>query len=100
MGCSMQKHQSNRLYLKNNKKRSLQNQTQDVDQSKQQITKSPPTSSKPLSPLTNSKQLSQQQQIKIQDIIFTKKRNSKQTTLLKVDEQYQFQQTLIGLIKK
>ncbi|CAD8206410.1 unnamed protein product [Paramecium octaurelia] len=100
MGCSIQKHQSSQLNTKKLKEKSLFNQTFDDDQSKQQITKSPPTFSKHQSPQTNSKQLSQKQQIKIQEIIFNKKIISKQTALLNSDEQYQYQQTLIGLIKK
>ncbi|CAD8197506.1 unnamed protein product [Paramecium pentaurelia] len=99
MGCSIQKKESNQSQLKMSKEKSLSKLLSNDDQSKQQITNSPPTCSKPPSPQSDSKSLTQQQQIKIQEVIFNKKRNQKLTTLLKCEEQYKFQKTLIGLIK-
>ncbi|CAD8185868.1 unnamed protein product [Paramecium octaurelia] len=100
MGCSIQKQKSNQSQLIGAKEKSLSKLLSNYDHSKQQILYSPPTCSKPPSPYQNSKSLTQQQQIKIQEVIFNNNKNSKVTTLLKCDERYKFQQTLIRLIKR
>ncbi|CAD8119179.1 unnamed protein product [Paramecium sonneborni] len=99
MGCQIQKQQQNQSQLKKQKEKSSIQQSQKDNQSKKHITNSPPSYSKTQSPFQNPKELTQKQQIKIQEVIFNKKKTLKQTTLLKVDEQYKFQQTLIGLIR-
>ncbi|CAD8181731.1 unnamed protein product [Paramecium octaurelia] len=93
MGCAFQK----KKYLKNSEGFQFrQKQLQPEEQSGQQMTKSPLCRSTRTPSTKNSKTISREQQIRIEKLLFGKRRSTNTPQCL--EEEYIYQRTIIGLI--
>ncbi|CAD8098046.1 unnamed protein product [Paramecium sonneborni] len=98
MGCAATKRQQ----LKDSSNQTAQlNQAQQIqceEQSKFQMTKSPLSNSLRVSSVNNSKPISKKQQIKIEKLLFSKKRNINTNLFQCPEEEQAYQRTIIRLL--